>query len=273
VLLAALFFYPILSVFVTSFFKSGRETQDVFVGFMNYHRLIHDVIFRQVIYQTFICAVSTVGIATAISLGAALLLNRSFLGRNLARVCILLTWSIAPAILALTWRYIYSGEAGPLNYILRSFGIIRENIWWLSYPSTTFPAVIWVIITTCIPFTTLGILGALQGISPFIYESAEIDGASIATKFWFITFPLLKPVFIIVTLFNVIYVFRSFPIVWVLTRGGPVHFSEILGTYIYKTAFTAVDWGLASAISIIGFSILMIFIIIFNKLTFKEGLQ
>jgi len=274
ILLVLIIFYPTVEVFIMSLcYTTSKGQIQAFAGLANFRRLLVDnPLFFLTLYQTFLWTVSTVGITTIISLVAAELLNRSFRGRTLMRLAIILPWTISPAILALIWRYAYDRYYGLLNPVLKSFGIIKENISWLAYPNTALPAAIWVGINNSVPFTTLSLLGGLQGISPELYEAAQIDGASGWSRFWHITLPLLKPVFVVVTLFNVILVFRSFPVVWVLTRGGPGHFTEIIGTYIYKTAFKALDTQVASATAIVTLFILLIFAIFFTKASFREGL-
>jgi len=274
ILLGLIIFYPTVEVLIMSFSHlDPMGNVQAFAGFANFrHLLIDNPLFFLTLYQTFLWTVSMVIITTIISLVAAELLNRSFQGRTLMRLAVVLPWTISPAILAFIWRYIYDGHYGLLNLVLKNLGIIKENISWLAYPNTALPAAIWVGINNSVPFTTLCLLGGLQGISSEVYEAAEIDGASGWSRFFYITLPLLKPVFVVVTLFNVILIFRSFPIIWVLTRGGPGHFTEIIGTYIYKTAFKALDAQVASATAIVAMFILLTFTIFFIKLSLKEKL-
>lgn len=261
---------PIGVVFYNAFFTIEPAGSSRFVGLENFRSLFGDEVFWRVLKNTGVWTVSMVIVTTLVSLAAATLLNRDFKGRTLARVLTMLPWTIPPAIYAIVWKYIYNGSFGSLNLLLKSLHAIRGNVYWLSVPGVALGAVIWVGVLNSVPFTTLVLLGGLQAIPRCLYEAAEIDGATSWGKFRYITLPSLRYVLMVVTLFNTIFIFRNFPIVWVLTQGGPVNYTEIMATYIYKTAFKALNWGLASALAVLGFGILMVFVLGY---TFAVGRQ
>ena len=157
-----------------------------------------------------------------------------------------------------------------LNSVLLSFGLIDENIGWLANASTAFPMQILIGILVSIPFTISILMGGLTSIPRDIYEAAFLDGASYFTRLRTLTLPLLKPFINIAIVLNVIYVFNSFPIIWILTEGGPSNSTDILPTYLYKMAFQYGEIGLAAAVSIIMLSLLLMFTFIYAYVAMKE---
>ena len=126
-------------------------------------------------------------------------------------------------------------------------------------------------ILVSIPFTTTIFLGGLSSMPGDIYEAARIDGASAWQQFRYITLPLLRPFINIAIVLNVIYVFNSFPIIWVMTQGGPGNWTDILVTYLYKLAFRLGKLGEAAAISLVMFGMLLCFTIIYLRCSPRKG--
>ena len=131
---------------------------------------------------------------------------------------------------------------------------------------TAFPMEIMIGILVSIPFAVTIFLGGLSSIPQDIYEAASIDGAGPGAQFRTLTLPLMRPYLNIVLVLNVIYVFNSFPIIWVLTEGGPANSTDILITYLYKLAFVFGRMGDAAAVSLIMFAILIVFTLLYLKL-------
>ena len=266
--------YPVVDVFRLALSHTDRAGNVTgFAGVANFERMLADPVFWRVVLQTVWWTTSILVVTTVISMVAALLLDREFTGRVFFRVAILLPWTVSAAVMAITWRYIYSQEYGLLNHTLKALGLIQQNIPWLGLPTLALAAVVWVGVINSVPFTTLGFLAGLQSVPDDLYEAADIDGASSWAKFWNVTMPSMKHVFAVVTLVNVILIFRNFPIIWVLTQGGPVNYTDVIGTYIYKTAFRSLDWGTASAISVFGFIVLMVFVVAYNFAVLRERVR
>ncbi len=209
-------------------------------------------------------------ITTVLAFILCILVNRHFFGVTTSRMLVMLPWTIPPAIYALVWKFIYNGHFGLLNRLLMQLKIINTSVFWLGSPNTALASVIWVGVLNSIPFTSLVLLGGFQSIPRELYEAAAIDGSSAWQDFWYITLPSLRYMLMVVTLFNVIYIFRSFSMVWVLTEGGPLHHTEIIATYLYKTAFKALNFGLASSLAVIAFIILMLFVLVYTNLLKEE---
>ncbi|KLK93601.1 ABC transporter permease [Microvirga vignae] len=238
-----------------------------FVGMANFRALLDDPNFIASLWRTGIWTVAVVGGAVICSVPVALVLNEDFYGRDLARVIVMLPWAVSLTMTAIVWRWALSGESGMLNSALLEFGIIDQNIQWLAEASTAFPMQILIGILVTIPFTVTIILGGLSSIPDDLYEAAALEGAGRWEQFRHITLPLITPFLNIALVLNTIYVFNSFPIIWAMTQGGPANSTDILVTYLYKVGFRLGKLGEASAVSLVMFGILLVFTLIYVRLT------
>src|SRR5208282_5370570 len=153
---------------------------------------------------------------------------------------------------------------------LFSFGIIHRPIAWLATAGTAFPVEIAIGILVSIPFSVTVYLGGLSSFPEEIFEAAKIDGASAWQQWRYLTLPLLRPFLNLVLVLNFIYVFNSFPLIWVMTQGDPANSTDILVTWLYKLAFRYGELGLASALSIVMFAILLVLTIAYAALAMRN---
>ncbi len=218
-----------------------------FVGMANFRALLDDPNFIASLWRTGIWTLAVVGGAIICSVPVALVLNEDFYGRDLARVIVMLPWALI------------------------EFGIIDQNIQWLAEARTAFPMQILIGILVTIPFTVTIILGGLSSIPDDLYEAAALEGAGRWDQFRHITLPLIAPFLNIALVLNTIYVFNSFPIIWAMTQGGPANSTDILVTYLYKVGFRLGKLGEASAVSLVMFGILLVFTLIYVRLTTARG--
>lgn len=242
-----------------------------FVGLDNFRAVWADPDFLSSLWRTAIWTVSIVLGALVISIPVAMVLNQDFYGRGLARAIIMLPWAVSLTMTAIVWRWALNGESGMFNSGLRNLGLLDENIQWLAQASTAFPMQIMVGILVTVPFTITIMLGGLSSIPDDLYEAARLEGASSWQMFRKLTLPLLKPFMDIAVVLNVIYVFNSFPIIWVLTQGGPANSTDILVTYLYKLGFRFGKLGEASALSLMMFAMLLGLSILYVYLTNRRS--
>lgn len=256
--------YPIIDLAWTSLQEVSRFGQlRGFTGFDNFAEVFQDQLFYESLWRTLVWTVAVVGGTLLISLPVAMIINEDFIGRGVARVIIMLPWAISLTMTAVVWRWGLNGRAGLLNATLMDLGIMSEPIEWLATAPLAFTAEILVGILVSIPFTTTIFLGGLSALPQDTYEASMVDGASWWDQFRHITLPLMKPFINIAIVLNVIYVFNSLPIIWVMTEGGPANGTDILVTYLYKLAFRFGQLGKASAISLIMFGVLLAFTILY----------
>ncbi len=241
-----------------------------FIGLLNYQDVFEDELFFEVLLRTLYWTVAVVLGTVIISVPIALALNEDFYGKGIARTIIMLPWAISLAMTAVIWKWILNPDYGMLNHLLLSLGLIEENIGWLADASTAFPIQIFIGILVSIPFTISILMGGLTSIPTDIYEAAYLDGSSYWNRLRTLTLPLLKPFINIAVVLNVIYVFNSFPIIWILTEGGPSNSTDILPTYLYKMAFQYGEIGLAAAVSMIMLTLLLMFTFVYAYFAMKE---
>lgn len=266
--------YPLWDLISTSVHEVNRFGQVLdFTGAENYVELLDDPLFMASLWRTGVWTVAVVIGSLALSVPIALILNDDFIGRGVARIIIMLPWAISLTMTAIVWRWTLNGQSGLLNVTLGQLGLIGRPVEWLATAELAFPIEIGVGILVSIPFTVTVLLGGLSSIPLDVYEAARIDGAGGVARFRYLTLPLLRPFINIAIVLNVIHVFNSFPIIWVLTEGGPANRTDILVTYLYKLAFRFGQIGKASAMSMVMFALLLVFIIFYVAMAMREREQ
>jgi multiple sugar transport system permease protein len=259
--------YPMIDLVTLATHQVNRFGQlRGFVGWRNFGEVLGDPLFMSSLWRTLEWTAGVVSGTVLISAPVALILNQSFPGRGLARALVMLPWTVSLAMTAIVWRWALNGQSGLVNVTLADLGLIGQPVVWLADASTAFPLEIAIGILVSIPFAVTIFLGGLSSIPRDIYEAASIDGAGPGAQFRTLTLPLMRPYLNIVLVLNVIYVFNSFPIIWILTEGGPANSTDILITYLYKLAFVFGRMGDAAAVSLIMFAILLAFTLLYLKL-------
>jgi multiple sugar transport system permease protein len=261
-------FYPIANMFAASFStvdSIGRITE--FGTVDNFTNLLADRRLPMILRQTLIFSIGTVALTVIIAFPLALLLNSDFPGQTLAKALILIPWAMPFAVSAITWRWIFHGQMGSLNYFLSQMGLIKEYIVWLGDPTLAFGAAMFVEVWSSVPFMAITFLAGFQAIPPTIYDAAKMDGANAWREFVDMTLPQMRNVLMVVTLLSVIWAFRSFGAIWILTQGDPVYRTDIAVTYLYKLAFQDLNFGAGFALAVGIFIVLTIFSILYTRLS------
>lgn len=243
---------PIVQSLFLSFFSWDGITDMVFVGFANYVEMFTQ---DDVFWISFFNSLGYVAICLVLQLGGALVVASLLLsitrGRELVKTLYLLPAVISTVAIALLFQRIYALEpVGLINQVLEWVGLGDFQQAWLSNVSTVLAAV-------SIPegwrFTGLYMLiiyAALLAVPRELEEAARLDGANWWQVFTKIRFPYIRPVWITAVIMATTYALRGFDIPYLLTNGGPGQASELLTTYMYKTAFTHTDYGYASTMSV-----------------------
>ena len=242
-----------------------------FCGFDNFVKVLNGAKFGMVLKNTIVWTILVVGLSTVLGFILALLLNNEFKGRKIARAIVVFPWATTLVIQASVWKFIINTDYGALNTLLKTLGIIQQNVNWTPTPEAFFAWEIACGIFVTIPFVCFTALSGLQSIDSSYYEAAMMDGATYWDKLFKITLPLVKPSLTVATVLNIIYVFNSFPIVWTITKGDPASRTDTLVTYLYKLAFYNSKQGEAAAVSVIGFLILLVCASIYMVSTLKKG--
>ena len=166
---------------------------------------------------------------------------------------------------ATVWRWMLNAFYGVMNRVLLDLHVISGPVDWLGNPSVSFAWLMGVAIFVSLPFTTYVILAGLQSIPREVFEAARVDGASPRQTYREITLPLLRPALLVATIINMINVFNSFPIIWVMTNGGPGYQTDTTTTFMYKIAFRSHNVGQSAAMAVVNFVIILVFVLLYLR--------
>jgi len=259
--------YPFFEIAKLSLYDVSRfGALRGFTGGQNFLTILADPVFADSLRRTLEWTAIVVGGTLLISTPAAVVLNMDFAGRGLARAIVMLPWSVSLSMAAIVWLWAFNADYGLVNTMLESLGLIPRGVPWMARPETAFPIEIGIGVIVSIPFTTTILLGGLSSIPGDIYEAARIDGATGWLQFRALTLPLLRPFINIAVVLNVIHVFNSFPIIWIMTQGGPNESTHILITYLYELAFRLGRPGPAAAVSLVMLAIVFAFTFLYLRL-------
>jgi len=220
-----------------------------FVGFKNYVRLLSDDGFWNSLVVTF-CFVfgsSIVG-QFVLGLAAAMALSRPIAFKSVFNAALLLPNAVPEVVAGFIWiSMLAGGKNSTLSRIVGLIGIAPQN--WLE----SVPLLMIIVVNTWrgIAFAMILMTSGLSAVSPEVYESARMDGATPRQIFWRITLPLLRPTILLYMLVSTAGTIAIFGLIYTLTRGGPAGATEIIGIYIYNQSFTAYQLGYGSAVAVI----------------------
>ncbi len=265
-------FMPMIQAVWTSFYDLVlfRPNASKFVGFGNYVKLFNDPVFWAALWNTIIWIGLTVPLQMGLGLLTALLLNREFPWRGLARALIIIPWALPSVVIALMWRWIYDPNTGVLNDILIYLSIVKAAVPWLADPNVAIYAIIATLTWQGFPFFAVMILAGLQGIPKSQYEAASIDGASPWRQFLHITLPGIAPVLATAGLLRVIWVANSMDVIFVMTGGGPGYATYTLPLYAFIKARQNLDFGYGTSIAVTFTIFLGAFVAVYLARTMRE---
>ncbi|WP_371874151.1 MULTISPECIES: carbohydrate ABC transporter permease [Streptomyces] len=242
-----------------------------FTGLDNYRAVLSDGVFWDRLGWTVLWTVACVSLTFLVGLTLANMLNRTLRGRTFYRLALILPWAIPAFISVFTWRMLYNEKSGILNKLLAGGGI--DAVPWLNDPTWAKLSVIAVNVWLGVPFMLVALLGGLQSIPGELYEAAEMDGASAWQRFRHITVPGLRAVSSTVILLSTIWTFNMFPVIFLLTRGGPGDATEILVTYAYRLSFldSPRNFSESAAWGVLILVLLSVVAVVYRRALRKQG--
>jgi raffinose/stachyose/melibiose transport system permease protein len=243
--------YPIIHLLYGSFFNWSGVGAMKFIGLTNYRTLFGDWIFQTALKNELIWAIFTIFPQMLLGFILAICLDKPIWGRNIYRVIIYMPAILSPVVIGIVWQNIYDPYMGILGEFLRKIGLSSWVHAWLAEPQLVIWAIIFINIWQWTGWSMLMYLAFLQTIPEELYEAADVEGASESQKIAKIIWPMCKTVHLNLILLGVIGTLQTFALVYVLTKGGPNHASEMLTTHIFTQAFTLQNMGYACTISII----------------------
>jgi multiple sugar transport system permease protein len=246
--------YPLVYTIYLGFFRD-----DPFTGTRTYNRLgnystlLRSERFWDITWNTFYWTIFSTFFAFVIGFGAAIVIHRDFIGRGIVRGILLIPWVISFVAAAYVWRWILHSDYGLVSGMLKRWGWIDSNIIFLDSTTWVMPSLIMVNVWKEFPFVMIMMLAGLQTVPQQLLRAARVDGASSWNQFLHVTVPQVKSVMVITLLLLLITNLNSFGLPWIMTGGGPANASMIWIVQIYTTAFRNLQFGLASAFSVILF--------------------
>ncbi|WP_329316576.1 carbohydrate ABC transporter permease [Streptomyces sp. NBC_01262] len=251
VFLALFLAYPLLYNAWTSVHDVGLVSllggPAPFDGLANYRATVDDPAFWHAVRVSLVFTAGSLVFQFTIGFALALLFARPFPLNGLLRSLLLMAWLLPPVVSGTLFKWMLDGDSGAYNALLRSTGLGALAHDWLSDPGTALGGVIFANIWVGVPFNMLLLLVGLQGIDRELHEAAAIDGASAWQRFRLITLPLMRPVSVTVLLLGLIYTFKVFDLVFVMTGGGPVDATDVLSLYVYQVFFAYFRFGQGAA--------------------------
>ena len=220
------------------------------VGLGNYRDLWGDAKFWRALSNTLVWTGSSLFFQFFLGLGLALLLNTQFHGKKIVQALVFLPWAVPTFLIGLNFAWLFNPIIGPIPHWLFALGILDEPYNLLANPDTALYGPVLANVWYGVPFFAITLLAALSSIPSELYEAAEIDGATPWQAFVKITLPFLGPMIAITVMLRAIWIANFADLIYVMTGGGPANSTQILSSYIFTTAFKALDFGHASAIAV-----------------------
>jgi len=186
-----------------------------------------------------------------VGLGTALLVNNRFRGRTVARLGMALPWAVPEIIAVVIFAWMFDSSFGLFGWLAVQLGLAGQMIPWVSNAGAAFWAVAITMIWKGFPFVSIMCLAGLQSIPADYYAAAKVDGAGVWQRFRWITMPLLMPVLGVTVVLTLLWVFRDFSIIKVLTGGGPLRSTQTLSIMTYDQAFQYHNFGRAAAVGVL----------------------
>jgi N,N'-diacetylchitobiose transport system permease protein len=262
--LAAVLAYPLYRLVVLSFQQYGlRELfagKGRFVGLENYRSVLGDAFFWTVVARTVVFATVCVGLTMVLGTLVALLLRR--LGkvmRLLVTAGLVAAWATPVLTAVAIWQWMFDFEFGVVNWLLTRLGVgdfVNHN--WFDRPLEGFAVIVLVVVWGALPFVAITLHAGLTQVPAELEEAARVDGAGAWQVFWNVTFPILKPVFLILTTLSIIWDFKVFPQIWVMLNQRPGRDYFLLGIWSYNESFGVSNYGKGATIAVVMVVLLMV---------------
>lgn len=263
--------YPFINSIVMSFTDRNllKPTYE-FVRLRNFITIFSDPNFMRVFKNTIIFVLGSVSFPFILGFAWAIVLNEKFKIAGLMRGVTLINWIIPSTAIGFLWMWIFNGEYGILNGLLRSMNLTDQNINWLGQSNTAMFVIILARTWQLLPWTMAFITGGLQGVSTELLEAARIDGANNWGVFVHIVVPSLKAVLSLVLIISIIGALQHFDLIWVMTEGGPARATTTLAIEVYRNAFKNWKIGLAASVGVIWILVLSIFSYIYIRTNMRD---
>lgn len=267
VVIALFAIYPIIRAVQMSFYKYllTRPNDHPFVGLGNFIEVITSYYFKNSIQVTAIYTIAAVVGVVLYGLGVALLLNSSIKLAGPLKIVILLPWALPAVVSGLLWKWVLNSDFGILNGLLMALGLIDSYIPFLADPTLAKVSLIMAFIWKEGPLVAIFFLAGLQLIPDEYYEAAKIDGGGAWTILRYVKVPMLRPVFLIVIVYETMTAILTFDTIYVMTGGGPADATALISWFAYAEIFKGLNLGHGIALALIIASITLVLILFYLR--------
>jgi len=269
-LLLAFVLGPVLSVFYYSLqnYNPTEPYLNGFAGLGNFRQIIwHDPVFWQSLGISLKWVLAEVVLQFLLGLGLALILNSKFRLRGAARAVIFSPWAVSGVAVTSMWTLMYNPFGGIFDTVLKDTGLAKTPVQWLADSHVLFGAVVTAELWRGVPFFAILLLAGLQAIPADLYEAARVDGAGRLRILFRITLPLLRDTIVIACLLRAVWEFKDVDVIYTMTGGGPAYQTTTLPLYIADQAIKEHNFGYGSALTVVGFVILVVFTLVYLRIT------
>lgn len=244
--------YPFFRNFLITFHSWDGINEMRFVGLDNYRKaLFQSPDFWQPIWHAAFLALMGITVQNGLALLLAWIVDKEIRGARFYRLVFFIPPMLSFVVIGFLWKWILEPNQGILNIFLQNIGLGKLAVPWLGLPGTALSTVAMVNIWASFGWGFVMFLAALQGIDRDIYEAARIDGASNFQEFWKITFPLLLPIVVTVSILTILGAMQQFDLIYVMTGGGPAGATEVPVNQMYMQAFQNGMWGYATTLGVL----------------------
>lgn len=265
-LLVGLFVYGFTAWTLQVSFTNWRDVGSAgdFVGLDNYIRLFStDRVFKASLVNTLKLTLVFIGVTIPLGLFLAVLLDLNLKGRQIFRLIFLLPLSFSFVASASMWTWMFSPQIGSINTLLRAIGLGSLAQPWITSDKQALFCIAIAYVWQFSGFSTLVYYAGISGVAPEISEAAKIDGASTFQRYMKVIIPMQRPATLTVLMILLMYSLRVFDLVWLMTGGGPGSSSEILSTFMFRTAFNRNRFGYGASVGIVMFVVSILIVIPF----------
>jgi multiple sugar transport system permease protein len=241
-----------------------------FIGLANFRQMLADPVFWLALRHSLILTVVVVLLQFVFGLILATVMQQRLPGMGLFKSVIMASWVIPVAATTTIFKFITQPDVGIINILLKAVGLGNLVSYWFGNLHFAFPFIMVMHLWRNVPFYGVAFLAAMQAIPRVYYEAAEIDGAGAWDRFRFVTLPGIRAMIVVMVTIHVLWTFNNFDFVYLSTGGGPVNSTEVLPTYVYRLSWTQYNIGYASAIGTTMFFILMIYFVVYMRISERQ---
>jgi multiple sugar transport system permease protein len=245
--------FPVIFNVLLSFREPNARTLlgfENFVGLSNYAKVLAQEATRATLWNTLVFTIVSLGLQIGLGLALAVFYTKTFPGSRIMRGLYLVAWTIPTVVSGAIFKWLLE-EKGVINYLLSSLGFVdiaNNPLLWTSDARLALSSVILANVWLGLPFNLTLLVAALEGIPNELYEAGSLDGAVGWQRFYWLTLPMIQPALLSVTILGLIYTFKVFDLVYIITGGGPLGASEVVSTLAFRKLFGQYLYGEGAAL-------------------------